>query len=559
MQKKEQLRKIWNIGIILLWVCVVILHLFLYHFYSFSIFKLRIKTLTGLLLTGIFIVFIWKMNHDISQINQLQKTLEESEAEYRTLIENSPDVVIRFNRELRHLYINRAVETVTGISKEYFIGKTHREIGFDPDLCTIWEEIIQKVFNTQMPFQTELELNRSKGLKYFDWQLVPEFSRDGEVVSVLSIIRDITKRIQTEKALRKDEERLEMKLEGTMMGFWNWDIGTDTMIINEHWSEMSGFPFSSEEMYFNTWKDFLHPDDHETVKQKLQNCLSERWNMCEVEARFRAVSGEWRWFLFRGKVVAWNEEGKPLRVAGTAMDIDDKKKSYLSLLESKKKLTLLNKQEIVTIEEERRRLSREIHDEIGQALTALKINLELIITDLPGEFRDIKRRLDEAIQISGETLDQLRILAHNLRPPALDALGLNPTLDDFCREFSRRTNIQVVYEGVELPELPDEIGITFYRILQESLTNIVKHAHANKALVKLSFECRIIQLTIRDNGVGFRLDNKVKRDGIGLSGMQERLEILGGYLRIDSQSGEGTCLVAGIKLEEKHDQNTDCG
>jgi len=150
----------------------------------------------------------------------------------------------------------------------------------------------------------------------------------------------------------------------------------------------------------------------------------------------------------------------------------------------------------------------------------------------------VRRGITKAIQQADRTMSHIRMLAHALRPPVLDAAGINLSLEDYCRELSEQTHLTVAYRGVELPEVPEEISISLFRLLQESMTNIVKHARAPQASVILTHQDGIITLTVQDNGVGFDVD--APRAGIGLVGMEERVRLLGGQLEIQSQPRQGT-------------------
>jgi signal transduction histidine kinase len=145
-------------------------------------------------------------------------------------------------------------------------------------------------------------------------------------------------------------------------------------------------------------------------------------------------------------------------------------------------------------------------------------------------------------------MEQLRLLAQDLRPPALDTVGLNPTLKSFCGDFAERTRISIAYLGLELPMLPEAVNTCLYRFLQEALTNVAKHARANRVWVALRYDAAAVSLSVEDDGQGFdgqaRMSQRCWPMGIGLLGMQERLESLGGRLEIRSRPGQGTCLVA---------------
>ncbi len=204
-------------------------------------------------------------------------------------------------------------------------------------------------------------------------------------------------------------------------------------------------------------------------------------------------------------------------------------------------------------EDERRRLSLELHDEAGQALTALSLSLSLLRSELSGDSSWLDNRLQEAIQLTGTTMEHLRALAHNLRPPSLDNVGLNQSLRDFCQRTSIRAQINVEYRSNGADSLPGYIQVSLYRVVQEALTNIVKHAKASHAWVQLEVDAEGIQLLIRDDGIGFLpvlQTDPGEEAGIGLAGMRERVEALGGTFEIISGSGKGTTVQVGIPSQE---------
>ena len=207
-----------------------------------------------------------------------------------------------------------------------------------------------------------------------------------------------------------------------------------------------------------------------------------------------------------------------------------------------------------TQEEERQRLSRELHDEAGQALVALKMGLKSLLADMPAGLDAPRAQLREATALTDTTMERIRRLAHDLRPPALDMAGLNATLEGFCREFGRQTGLAIVYDGAELPELTDAVNICFYRVLQGALTNVARHAQTDHARVALAHEADTIRLSVEDDGQGFdqqaRTSAPTYGQGIGLLGMEERLRLLGGWLEIESRPGAGTRLVAHVPWEE---------
>jgi len=217
---------------------------------------------------------------------------------------------------------------------------------------------------------------------------------------------------------------------------------------------------------------------------------------------------------------------------------------YRTLMEQRENIRRMAERTVTAQEEERQRISRELHDDLGQALTTHLLALRNLQEDLSLPVESMFERLQALHDQSYEILVKIRRLARDLRPPVLDALGLKVAMQTYCTEFTRRTHLPVIFEAeTSLPPFPDIYNITFYRILQEALTNIVKHSRASQVWVDLSLEDDKINLTVQDNGIGFS-EEKTQSDGIGLTGLLERITIAGGTLNINSTPRHGTILSA---------------
>lgn len=221
---------------------------------------------------------------------------------------------------------------------------------------------------------------------------------------------------------------------------------------------------------------------------------------------------------------------------------------YHTLQEQRENLREMSERLITAQEEERQHISRELHDDLGQALTTHMISLRNLQNDLAQPPETLFERLQTLHDQSYEIFVKIRRLAQDLRPPVLDALGLKVSMQTYCTEFTRRTHLPITFEADEgVANLPDIYNITLYRLLQEALNNIVKHAKANHAWVDLSIEDDSVVLIIQDNGRGFDPSN-TQPNGIGLSSMKERVMIAGGVFKISSASDRGTIISAQFPL-----------
>jgi two-component system sensor histidine kinase/response regulator len=250
-----------------------------------------------------------------------------SEEHYRALTQNTPDVIMRFDRNYRHLFVNNAIYDQLSIKPEEFINKTHHEMGiFDPGLCDFWEGQILKVFETQKPHEVEFTLPAKTGFVYIEWRLFPEFDSLGEVCTVLAVARDISFRKETQDALRINDERLQLALEATSDGLWDWNMKTNEIYFSSRYFTMLGYDpgeFKNEVAIFS---DLIHKEDQSRMQNYISELVETRKGSIEMEMRLRRKDSSYAWILSRGKVFTLDEKGNPERLVGTNVDISLRKR-----------------------------------------------------------------------------------------------------------------------------------------------------------------------------------------------------------------------------------------
>lgn len=199
-------------------------------------------------------------------------------------------------------------------------------------------------------------------------------------------------------------------------------------------------------------------------------------------------------------------------------------------------------------EDERRRLARELHDGLGQNLTALKHRLSQVANALPADDASTRAQLDAAIVLCGDTLEDTRNLSRLLRPPILDDLGLDAALRWLVRAQSEASGIDIVLDLDPLPPIPDEVQTLLFRVAQEALNNAIKHAHARSVLLRLVERTGRAQLQVIDDGDGFDLAAALQSGGSGLGGMRERVRLYEGQFDVQSAPGHGTRVRVSVPL-----------
>jgi two-component system sensor histidine kinase UhpB len=225
----------------------------------------------------------------------------------------------------------------------------------------------------------------------------------------------------------------------------------------------------------------------------------------------------------------------------SVLDITEQKHTEGALRASAEQLTALSRRLVEVQEAERRKLSRELHDRVGQNLTALSINLDILRTKLAGsEYAEHRARLSDSAALLESTVDSIEDVMAELRPPMLDDYGLLPALHWYAQDFSRRTGIEVLVSGKDGPErAAPEMEITLFRIAQEALTNVAKHSHASRVRIALEHVNGHCRMALRDDGIGIEGARRT-RPGLGMVTMRERAQALGGKFDVRNVPGGGT-------------------
>ncbi|MEN8202576.1 MAG: PAS domain S-box protein [Bacteroidota bacterium] len=270
------------------------------------------------------------VTRDIDQQKRTEQSLLESQEHFRALAENSPDVIRRFDREHRHLYVNNAVVGQTGIQIEDFINKSHREMGiFSEDLVILWEEALDQVFREGKPYTLEFDLPQNGSVITYEWRLYPEISSSETIESVIGVARDITGARESQDALKQSEERLNLAIHASNLGLWDWDIVTNAVYFSPIWFSMLGYGPDELPQEFETWTSLLHPDDLEKTMQAVEGSIKDREESFEIEFRLRHKNGAYVWIRAIGKAVKKDVKGNTIRLTGVHENINKRKQDEL--------------------------------------------------------------------------------------------------------------------------------------------------------------------------------------------------------------------------------------
>jgi PAS domain S-box-containing protein len=377
------------------------------------------------------------------------------------------------------------------------------------------------------------------GFLQIDAAFAPLRDSTGAITHVLGSGVDVTSRHQAEEALINSQARLAEAQRIAHLGSWEWDTRKDVVT----WSDELFSVYGVDRAAFNgTYEAFLacvHPDDLERTKEIIRAALERRTSFV-FEHRLIRRDGTIGMVHARGEVVC-DTEGRPLRMVGSVHDITE-------IWESRQQLRALAARLDAIREDERRTLSREIHDRVGQDLTALKLDLASLRNRLPAD-PEVDKRVARMDTLIDETLATARRVAADLRPVLLEDLGLAAAIEGQARDFQARTGIPwAVAAPTDLPPLDDAAALALYRILQEALTNIARHAQARQVKIALLVADQELVLTVEDDGRGITPAELGRPTSLGLVGMRERALVVGGSVTIAPRRPAGTSVIARVPL-----------
>ena len=329
------------------------------------------------------------------------------------------------------------------------------------------------------------------------------------------------------------------------VGIFYTDARGRCLYVNRQWCKMTGL--TRPEASRGRWAQAVHPEDRDRVVHRWHSEIAAG-ELLRDEFRLQRSDGKVMWVLSQC-VPVHDETFTVAGYVGTLVDTTEQKHLQEALLESKNAFA---RQLLKSQEEERRRIARELHDEMGQTLTILKIGLQ----ELQKESIPDRARLQETTALVDDLMEQVHTLLADLRPTPLETLGLPAALRWYLSRQTQRTGLHIQFQVDPLPDrLPGEVEIGCFRIVQEALTNIIRHARARCVTIALWREETVLRLWIKDDGVGFDVaavrDRSVAGGNWGIVGMQERVHLAGGNLSIESTAQHGTQIQVWFPLSER--------
>jgi PAS domain S-box-containing protein len=501
------------------------------------------------MLIGVSVLFLYqKASHEILKRKEMQTALEESEQRYRTLYNQTPAMLHSVDSQGRIISVSDYWLDVLGYHRSEVLGRPLTDFFTDSSRHYAEATVFPAFFRTGFCKDITYQFLKSNGT-VIDVILsaISERDSEGKPIRSLAVSIDVTERIKAERALNqaKDElgrytqglEREVQKRSREISSLLNntpdvvsiKDPEGHYSLINRRFEEILGL--TNKVVQGKTDMDLFPEETARQFKTNDRKVLTERRSI-QVEERLPHRDGTVHTYL-SVKFPIYDENGDASGVCQVSTDITDVKKAQ-------DQLRRLSASIMASQENERAAIARELHDELGQVLTALRMDSVWMARRLETRDPAAAERARTMCGLIDKNIEEVRGMAIRLRPGVLDDLGLVAALEWYTTDFERRTDITCLFEHGHIPPISDAVATAAYRITQETLTNAARHGSPTRCTVELTAENQVLKLIVSDDGSGFNPSVIDESEGIGLTGMRERANLVGGQLSVESIYGGGT-------------------
>jgi PAS domain S-box-containing protein len=474
---------------------------------------------------------------DIRERVKARQELEESQRLLNLVIDHVPALISYVDRHQCYRFVNLRYEQAYGVPRSQFVGKYVQEILGPEGYAVAAGQIDAALAGETVSYEDVFEY-AAIGRRWMSVEYVPDRGPTGDVQGFVSMIRDITDRVEAEQALANSEAHLRRAQEVAQAGSWELDLIRGELFWSDEVYRIFGLSRETK-MDYEIFLNCVMPEDRDYVNERWQAALAGA--PYDIEHRIRAGDGV-KWVREKAEV-AFDGAGRAIRGTGIVIDVTESKLVEEQILEYQQRLQTLASQLTLIEERERRRIARELHDEVGQRLTFARMALASAQQATSEAQRQIL--LDDVSQSVRQAIGDIRDLVFDLSSPLMNEVGLAAALEEWLEnQVGKKHGIRVklIHDGRRLP-LDDDVRAMLFRSARVLLTNVVKHAQASSVIVHLEGEGSMVRVTVEDDGIGFDVDALPKGtergSGFGLFSIQERMAALGGSLELVSGPGQG--------------------
>jgi PAS domain S-box-containing protein len=476
---------------------------------------------------------------DITVEKRFEKKAMENEMLFHAFNEHTPNLAWMVDEDARLMYANQSFFNYLGLT-EKAVGQNIVEL-IPPEIGEALVKKHRQVMDTGQAQQSQEKMFLANGLEIVFWiGLFPIHSVSGKRLIGGEAI-NITNRFKTEQKLQQVNERLYYLSHITTDAIWEWDIQTGQIFRNQILQELTGFSLQQASS-LSWWFRRVHPDDRRKLRDTLKGSLEKKEKSWESEYRFKNASGQYIIVYDRGYI--FYENDVPVKMIGSLHDVTQLKHLELKLLEDKIQHQKEITETIFAVQEkERTQIGHELHDNVNQILSTAKLFTDMIVPSTP-EGEQLKYKVSEYL-ISA--IEEIRRLSKEMVTPQLKENGLVTSIKTLVTDLKTAGALHVLFHYCEeVEKLSSGKKVTFFRIVQEQVRNILKHSKAKNLCIDLQAKDQDAVLIIRDDGVGF--DPGQTRIGIGLSNIYERTRFYNGTVFIKTSPGKGCRLTVTIPL-----------
>ena len=481
----------------------------------------------------------------MATVADLTEYLGKPDGPLGAVVEIFPDMVFVVDQEERILHINTLAARSLGGTPDELVGRKLDTL-FPRAMVERHSHFIRQVFRTGEIVVTETHQELHKTPAWIDSRLVPIKAAGGEVRAVVGIVRDVSARVRAQEALAEREAYLRAMLDNFPFLVWLKDIKGRFLAVNQTFARACGRAHAADVVGLtdlDVWPKELAQrylvDDCSVMVTRKQKDVEEPIS----------IQGASRWFeTFKTPVL--DKLGNVLGTTGFARDITERQHLDGELRAQREQLRALAAHVESVREEERVRIAREIHDDLGQALTCMSMDLAFLDKQLPKDNAAASARVSALATLVKETVKTVRRISSELRPSILDDLGLGAAIEWLAHDFATRTGIDCAVSVPSNVTIAAERGTIVFRMCQEALTNVARHAGASHVSIDLMIdENACLTLEVSDNGRGITEDEISRPDSLGLLGMRERAALLGGVAEVKGAPGQGTTVTVRVPLQ----------
>jgi PAS domain S-box-containing protein len=481
------------------------------------------------------------------ELQRLKEIIERTELEYKAVTDYLPIAIYKTDEKGDCIFANDKCLEISGLTLEEISGTGWSKAIHPDDMDYVRASWMKSIESNGKWFYESRFIDKLGNVTWVESCAKPLYDKENQLKGYLGLNVDVNERKKTEEQLKENTQFLSETHLIAKMGTYTIDIKTGNWTASEVLDDILGIDEKYEKNY-DGGQALIHPEWRKTMHNYFMDEIIGKKNKFDIEYKIiRPNDKAERWVHCLGDL-KFNENNEPITLIATVRDVTKRRIAEDELKITSEKLRQLTDLSQKIREEESTRIAREIHDELGQQLSSLKINISWLHKKADKSDSLLKEKMDDIIHLIDESLKTVRKIASKLRPVILDDLGLNATLEWQLEQFAKRNEVKYRFNStLNDTDIEKNTATGIYRVCQEALNNIARYANAGEVIINLEQQNEFIILQIKDDGVGFNpAENK---NTLGLLGMKERAIMLGGSLEIESQKNKGTNLILKIPIE----------